>query len=335
VVIGGTLSSHKGIIVPRGTISLPAFTENDQTHLLVGLEVGVDVVALSFVRSAEDIAEARAFLAAHRADVPLMAKIEKLEALDRMDDILATTDAIMVARGDLGVEISAADIPFIQKELIAKARQAARPVVTATQMLGSMVESPHPTRAESTDVANAVLDGSDAVMLSEESAIGHYPVEAVKIMAEIVEGADQHLAAQHAASMLTFQDRSSPSAAIGHAACLLAHEVDAAVIICCTRTGRTARLVSRHRPAQPIIAVCPTASIARRLMLTWGVTPVVTSAFDSVDTMVTAALQAAQAAGIVTVERRVIVVGRTPTTSLGPTSYLHLMTIPAPTAAAS
>lgn len=328
VVVGGTLSSHKGIAVPQGTLSLPAFTEDDRTHLLAGLEVGVDVVALSFVRSAADIADARAFLAAHRADVPLMAKIEKLEALDRMDDILSTTDAVMVARGDLGVELSAADIPFIQKELIAKARQAARPVVTATQMLRSMVENPHPTRAEATDVANAVLDGSDAVMLSEESAIGNYPVEAVKRLAEIAEAADQHLASQYAASMLASQDSLSPSAAIGHAACLLAHEVDAAAIICGTRTGRTAHLISRHRPAQPIVAVCPTASIARRVMLTWGVTPVVTPAVDSMDTMVKAALRVDQVARIITVGSQVIVVGRESTTDFGQTHALRLMSIP-------
>jgi pyruvate kinase len=328
VVVGGTLSSHKGVTVPRGAISLSAFTEADKAHLLAGLEVGVDLVALSFVRSAEDLVAARAFLAAHDADVPLMAKIEKLEALDFMDDILSAADAVMVARGDLGVELSAADIPFIQKELIAKALQAARPVVTATQMLRSMVESPHPTRAESTDVANAVLDGSDAVMLSEESAIGTYPVEAVKTLAEIAEVADQHLADPHRACICTFPDHLGPSAAISHAACLLAHEVGAAAIICCTRTGRTANLVSRHRPAQPIVAACPTVRIARRLMLTWGVTPVVRPACDAIDPMVQAALRATQATDIVAAGDQIVVVGRAPTDPLGHTGFLRLITIP-------
>jgi pyruvate kinase len=326
VIVGGTLSSHKGVIVPRGAISLSAFTDDDESHLLAGLEVGVDFVALSFVRSAEDIEKARRFLMARHADLPLMAKIEKLEALDCLDDILSTTNVIMVARGDLGVELSAADIPFVQKELIDKARQTAQPVITATQMLRSMVENPHPTRAESTDVANAILDGSDAVMLSEESAVGNYPVEAVKILAEIAEVADQHLCAQSTASIYTFQDHHDPSAAIGHAACLLAHEVDAAAIICCTRTGRTANLVARHRPSQPIVAACPSINIARRMMLTWGVTPVIISTHDSIDAMVYAAFQAARSTGIVSEGDRVVVVGGAPTAPMGDADFLRLLT---------
>jgi pyruvate kinase len=196
-------------------------------------------------------------------------------------------------------------------------------------MLHSMVESPHPTRAECTDVANAVLDGSDAVMLSEESAIGNYPVEAVTTLAEIAAVADQYLTSQHAAALRTFQDGLGPSAALGHAACLLAHEVDAAAIVCCTRTGRTARLVARHRPVQPIVAACPTATIARRLMLTWGVTPVITPAHDALDTMIPDALRAARTAGLVTVGDRVIVVGGTAAPPLGQADFLRLMTIPA------
>jgi pyruvate kinase len=235
---------------------------------------------------------------------------------------------VMVARGDLGVECATAAIPFIQKKLIANAQQAARPVVTATQMLRSMVENPHPTRAEATDVANAVLDGSDAVMLSEESAIGHYPIEAVKTLAEITEVADQRLTAQYAASIHTLQDHVDPSAAMGHAACLLAHEVGAAAIICCTRTGRTAEFVSRHRPAQPIIAACPSIKMARRLMLTWGVTPVVIPAYDSMDTIIHAALRAAQATDLVTVGDLTVVVGGGPSAPLGQADFLHLITIP-------
>jgi pyruvate kinase len=218
--------------------------------------------------------------------------------------------------------------------LIAKALQAARPVITATQMLRSMVDNPHPTRAEATDVANAVLDGSDAVMLSEESAIGAYPVEAVKMLAQIAEAADQRLVSQRAVSILTCQEDLSPSAALAHAACLLAHEANAAAIICCTRTGRTARLVSRHRPAQPIIAVCRTAIMARRLMLTWGVTPVVKAVYDSIDAMVHAALRAAQETGLVAVGDRVVVVGGAPTAPPCHTDFLRFVIVEAATSSA-
>jgi pyruvate kinase len=334
VIVGGTLSSHKGVTVPRGAISLPAFTEDDRTHLRAGLEVGVDLVALSFVRSAKDIADARTYLTGQRADVPLMAKIEKLEALAVLDEILTRADAIMVARGDLGVELPPAEIPFIQKTLIAQSLVAARPVVTATQMLRSMVDSPHPTRAEATDVANAVLDGSDAVMLSEESAIGAYPVEAVQMLSQIAEAADQRLVAQRAAAILTSQEALSPSAAMAHAACLLAHEAHAAAIICCTRNGHTVRLVSRHRPAQPIIAVCPTAVVARRLMLTWGVMPVVTTASDSIDAMVHAALQAAREVGCVAAGDRVVVVGSAPSAAPDQTDFLRFVVMEAATRSA-
>jgi len=194
VVLGGTLTSHKGVTVIGGKSTLPAFTDRDRELLQAGLEAGVDLAALSFVRSAADIESVRNFLSARRrSDLPLMAKIEKLESLDIIDEILAVADSIMVARGDLGIEVPMAQLPHIQKDLIRKSIQAARPVVTATQMLRSMVENPRPTRAEVADVANAVLDGSDALMLSEESAIGAYPVEAVKMLAAAAEAAAARL----------------------------------------------------------------------------------------------------------------------------------------------
>jgi pyruvate kinase len=291
VVHGGTLASYKGVTVLGSTLSLPAFTDRDQEFLLEGLRAGVDLVALSFVRSPLDIEAARNFLRAQQATHPLMAKIEKLQSLDLIDEILAVADSIMVARGDLGIEVPIAQLPHVQKDLIRKAIQAAKPVVTATQMLRSMVENPRPTRAEVADVANAVLDGSDALMLSEESAVGAYPVEAVKVLAAVAEAAEARLFAQRPFAPLSWTDSVSGPEAIGHAACLVAHQARATAIICCTRTGRTARLVAKYRPAQPIVAVTPDPKTLRQLMLAWGVRPLITEEFASTDAMIKAATE--------------------------------------------
>lgn len=327
VIHGGELSNHKGVTVPRGALTLDAFTAQDRTLLLAGLDMGIDLVALSFVRSPGDIVTVREFLAQRQPDMPIMAKIEKPEALDVLDDILAVTDAVMLARGDLGVELSPAEVPLVQKDVIAKAVRAAKPVITATQMLRSMVENPRPTRAEAADVANAVLDGSDAVMLSEESAVGAYPVEAVKTLAAIAIKAEQRLIAQRSPTILADHQGLSTSAAIGHAACVLAHEAGAKAIVCCTRTGRTAQLVAKHRPATPIIAVCRHATTVRRLMLTWGVTPVLTADYDSLDAMVQEALVAALRTGLVRMGDKVVITGGAPSAPPGRTDFLRVATV--------
>lgn len=322
VVLGGSLSSHKGVTVPYGAINLPAFTDHDRELLLDGLERGVDMAAVSFVRSKSDIVSVRECLAARKADMPVMAKIEKPEALDVLDEILSVVDSIMVARGDLGVEIPLARVPLVQKDLIAKANRAGKPVVTATQMLRSMVESPRPTRAEAADVANAVLDGSDALMLSEESAVGAYPVEAVKILAEIAERAEERFFARRSASLPAMGVGTSE--AIGHAACLVALETEAAAIICCTRTGRTAQWVAKHRPATPIIAVSPRERTVRSLMVTWGVHPTLSEEFETADEMVEAALEAARGTALIASGQKVVVVGGEPDTPLGETNFLRV-----------
>jgi pyruvate kinase len=307
VVLGGVLTNHKGVNVVGGTSSLAAFTERDQELLLAGLEAGVDLVALSFVRSPADIQAARNFLAAHQAKLPLMAKIEKLESLDIIDEILAVVDSIMVARGDLGLAVPIAQVPHIQKELITKAIQAGKPVVTATQMLRSMVENPRPTRAEVSDIANAVLDGSDALMLSEESAVGAYPLEAVKVLAETAEAAEARLFAQR-----SLTSRSpigiSTSEAIAHASSLVALQIKATAIICCTRTGRTARLIAKYRPGQPIVAFTPEAKTVRQLMLAWGIQPILSEEFTSIDTMIKAAMELAYKKGIIVPGDKVVIV---------------------------
>ena len=230
VILGGPLTSRKGVSVIGGPSGLRAFTARDQELLLSGIEAGVDLVALSFVRAPVDIQSARSFLAARQSNLSVMAKIEKLESLDTIDEILAVADSIMVARGDLGIEVPIAQVPHIQKELIAKANEAAKPVVTATQMLRSMVENPRPTRAEVADVFNAVLDGSDAVMLSEESAVGAYPVEAVKVLAETAQAAEARIFNMRPAASISDAGRASASEGIARAAYLVALQTGAAAL---------------------------------------------------------------------------------------------------------
>jgi pyruvate kinase len=326
VVLGGVITSHKGVNVVGGSSSLPAFTERDQELLLSGLEASVDLVALSFVRSAVDVQSARSFLATRRAKLPLMAKIEKLESLDIIDEIIAVADSIMVARGDLGLEVPIAQVPHIQKELISKAMQAAKPVVTATQMLRSMVENPRPTRAEVADIANAVLDGSDALMLSEESAVGAYPVEAVKVMAETAEVAEARLFARRAFVCLSPTDQVSAAEAIAHAASLVAHQAKATAIICCTRTGHTARLVAKYRPIQPIIAITPEPQTVRPLMLVWGVQPFLLDECTSIDAMIKAAIDLASKKRIVK-PGKVVIVAAAPYSPRGETDFLRVATL--------
>ncbi len=326
VVLGGALANHKGVTLIGGTSSLPAFTQQDQDLLLHGLQAGVDLVALSFVRSPEDIEKARRFLAARDAKLPLMAKIEKLQSLDIIDQILAVADSIMVARGDLGIEVPMAQLPHIQKDLISKAIQMAKPVVTATQMLRSMVENPRPTRAEVADVANAVLDGSDALMLSEESAVGAYPIEAVKTLAAVAEAAEARLFSRQPFAPLSWMNRVSTSEAIGHAASLVAHQAKAKAIICCTRTGHTARLVAKYRPAQPIIATTPEPRTVRPLMLVWGVTPFLIDEFTSTDRMIDAAMELAGEKGIISRGDKVVLVSGAPTSAPSQTDFLRVVT---------
>jgi len=274
VVVGGVLGSHKGINLPTGTIRVPALTLKDKEDLRFGLSKGVDFVSLSFVRSAAEIKGLRELMEEEGRVAPIIAKIEKHEALDSIDDIIGAADGLMVARGDLGVEIPIERVPLVQKMLIHKANAAGKPVITATQMLRSMVTSPRPTRAEATDVANAVLDGTDAIMLSEETASGQYPVEAVQMMDKIAVETERELSLIHCPSAAELLCSRAVPDAISHAATSAASDVVAAAIVTPTRTGSTARLVARHRPSQPIVAVSPNIQTVRRLCLTWGTIPI-------------------------------------------------------------
>jgi pyruvate kinase len=285
VVVGGELHEHKGINVPAAHIRAPALTPKDVKDLLFGIEQDVDFVALSFVRSAGDIRRARRVMRKHGADIPIIAKIERREALENIEQIMEAADGIMVARGDLGVETSSADVPILQKRLIALSNQFSKMDITATQMLQSMTANPRPTRAEACDVANAVFDGTDALMLSAESATGKYPVEVVHTMAQIAARAEENLEAFGRRFPDPPAEKLTVSEATARAACLAARELRAAAIAVLTRSGRSALITSQRRPLVPIIAVTPSPRTVRRLSLVWGVTPVLLPEARSVDDM--------------------------------------------------
>jgi pyruvate kinase len=283
VITGGLLTSHKGINLPTGTIKAPPLTAKDREDLLFGLEHNVDYVALSFVKTADDIAAVKDVIRQHGKDTPVIAKIEKHEALEHLDNIVDASDGIMVARGDLGVEIPLEEVPLIQKRLIRKANASGKPVITATQMLRSMVNSPRPTRAEAADVVNAVLDGTDAVMLSEETASGDYPVAAVGIMHRLAVNAEAGFPYD---SYLNVIPRKDIAESVAHAACILADHLDAQAVVTYTTTGITAMRISRFRPKHPIIALSADMKAVRRLALFWGCRPCLLSVPLKTDDMI-------------------------------------------------
>ncbi len=325
VVTGGRLSSHKGVNLPGSRLRIPSFTDKDRLDLEVGLANGVDFVALSFVRSEEDLAPVIEILDGVTPRPLLIAKIEKPQAVDRLEPILAMVDGIMVARGDLGVELPVEQVPLIQKRIIREAVQAGKPVITATQMLGSMVSSPRPTRAEASDVANAVLDGTDAVMLSEETAVGSYPVEAVQTLDRIAKAVEPSV--DHDA-FLNRSPAGSPrrtDEAIGHAACWLARDVEARAIVASTVSGTTARLVARFRPAVPVFALTPHRWVERQLSLSWGVVPAHVESFGDTDAMFELAARWAADAGLTQPGDRLVLTAGAPINVPGTTNMLRVV----------
>jgi pyruvate kinase len=271
VTVGGVLSNNKGVNFPDVQLSIRALTDKDRRDLAFGLQQGVDWVALSFVRNPSDMLEIRELIRSQGHSTPVVAKIEKFEAIDAIDSILPLCDGVMVARGDLGVEMPAEEVPLLQKELIRKANSLGIPVITATQMLDSMVSSPRPTRAEVSDVANAILDGTDAVMLSNESAVGDFPVEAVATMARIA----RRIERDYPQRVLDSHMATTIPNAICQAVSSIARQLNAAAILPLTKSGSTARNVSKFRPSTPILAITPDVNVARRLQLVWGVNPLV------------------------------------------------------------
>jgi pyruvate kinase len=295
VVVGGILGSHKGIHFPQSSLNIRALTTHDKEDLAFGIEHKVDMIALSFVRSSEDIVYARREMKNRGALVPIIAKIEKHEALDHIDGILEEVDGIMVARGDLGLEIAPEKIPAMQKMMIRKANVLGKPVITATQMLRSMVQNPRPTRAEVADIANAILDGTDALMLSEESAAGDYPIEAVKTMAQVAEETETILEPRYQS---IGQTKSVPEA-ISFAAVSLARDLKVEAFLIPTSSGSTARMIARYRPQHPIVAFTPERLTLKTLCLVWGVYPVAVPAFQSTDAMLRDAQKKALKLGFV------------------------------------
>jgi pyruvate kinase len=293
VVVAGTLSDNKGVNFPGVYLSIKALTEKDRQDLMFGLDQGVDWIALSFVRNPQDVLEIKDIISSAGKQVPVIAKIEKHEAIDQMEAILALCDGVMVARGDLGVELPAEDVPILQKRLIATANRLGIPVITATQMLDSMVHNPRPTRAEVSDVANAILDGTDAVMLSNETAVGKFPVEAVATMARIATRTEQEQALAATPPSLKDPNRSVPNA-ISQAVSQVAEQLGAAAIMTLTKTGSTARNVSKFRPQTPILAVTPHVYVARQLQLVWGVKPLLVLELPSAGQTFQSALNVAQ-----------------------------------------
>ena len=325
IVHGGVLKSNKGMNLPGVSLSIPALTEKDRADLAFGLSLGVDFVALSFVRRAQDLRETRDLIRSLGGDTPVIAKIEKREAIDDLANILAEADGVMVARGDLGVELSTEEVPTLQKRIIAKANAAGKPVITATQMLESMIDRARPTRAEASDVANAILDGTDAVMLSAETASGHFPVEAVETMARIA-GYTEENDAFRAPNHLAGSAGSAVGRALARVAATVAMELDAPWVMVFTETGTTARHVSGFRPKARIAGVTPHEKVYRRLALQWGVFPVLLPSVSDTDGLLLAGETALRDSGLVrSGDRVVILAGQSPTA--GATNLLKVQTI--------
>lgn len=352
VVHGGSLAEHQGINLPGVAVSAPALTEKDRADLLFGVGQRVDYIALSFVRRPDDLLEAKRLIAdairatptppdqprlpeglhptayAAEATIPVIAKLEKPEAvapIERLDAILAAADGVMVARGDLGVELPLEQAPMIQKQVIARASAYGLPVITATQMLESMISSPRPTRAEASDVANAILDGTDAVMLSAETAVGAYPVEAVQVMTRIA------LATEATARTSSFiriatshPERASDAHAVSNAAHTLAREAGAKLIVVFTRTGASAQLISKERPSMPIVAFTPSETVYRRLALWWGVIPRLSALLGTTEELIAWADAALQREGWAQPGDDVVIMGGMPIAGLARTNFVKL-----------
>lgn len=327
VVVGGTLSNNKGVNFPGVYLSIKALTDKDRKDLMFGLDQGVDWVALSFVRNPQDILEIKELIASAGKQVPVIAKIEKHEAIEQMDAILALCNGVMVARGDLGVEVAAEEVPILQKRLIATANRMGIPVITATQMLDSMVSNPRPTRAEISDVANAILDGTDAVMLSNETAVGKYPVEAVATMARIAVRMEKDGISRHVFDVSDI-GRSIPNA-ISQAVGQIAEQLDAAAIMTLTKTGSTARNVSKFRPRTPILAVTPHVDVSRQLQLVWGVKPLLVLDLDSTKATLQSAFNVAQEANLLKDGDLVVTTAGTLQGVAGSTDYIKVEVVTA------
>ncbi len=324
VIDGGIISDHKGINLPGVRISAVPFTQKDREDLGFGLEQGVDYVALSFVRGPEDVVAVKKVIATRGAHVPVIAKLEKPEAIRNLDEILAVADGVMVARGDLGVEMSPEQVPMIQKQVIKRANMAKVLVITATQMLESMVSHPRPTRAEASDVANAIFDGTDAVMLSAETASGDYPLESLRMMDRIVREAERGHLREMALNRRRHRGTLAFPDAISDAAAHVAMEIEARAIVVFTHSGDTARLMSKYRPAMPIIAFTPDPRMQHRMCLYWGVIPKIMGYAKSTDHLFSELGKSLLSARLAKKGDAVVVLSGTPPTRRGGTNMMKL-----------
>ena len=300
----GIVKNHKGVNVPGVKVNLPAITEKDRSDIEFGIEQGIDFIAASFVRKVSDVLAIREILEENNAEhIKIISKIENQEGVENLDEIIEVSDGIMVARGDLGVEIPTEEIPVVQKLMIKKCNEAGKPVITATQMLDSMIRNPRPTRAEVTDVANAIYDGTDAIMLSGETAAGKYPVEAVKTMATIAKRAEE--------TMRNRRDKINKSKnvtdAISYATCTTAMDLEAKAILSSTASGHTARMVSKFRPDCPIVATTSNESVRRQLALTWGVLPLMREKSANIDQVIVNSIEAAKTSNYVSKDDVVVI----------------------------
>ena len=297
VINNGIISNNKGVNVPGVNLSMPYISEKDRTDILFGIEKGYDFIAASFVRSADDILDIKKLVDEHNSPIKIIAKIENMQGVDNIDEIIEVSDGIMIARGDMGVEIPYEEVPVIQKMIIKKVYNKGKQVITATQMLDSMMKNPRPTRAETTDVANAIYDGTSAIMLSGETAAGAYPVEALRTMSKIAVRAEKDIDYKKRFRMQEVVNNPDITDAISRATVTTAHDLNAAMIIPITTSGRTARMVSRYRPDCPIIACTTDPVVLRQLGLAWGVTPILINVEHDTFELFDHALQAVQKAG--------------------------------------
>lgn len=322
IINGGPLSSNKGVNVPGVQVSLPGITEKDANDIIFGIEQGVDFIAASFVRKASDVLEIKELLEKHNAGhIQIISKIENQEGVDNLDEIIEVSDGLMVARGDLGVEIPPEEVPLVQKMMIEKCNFAGKPVITATQMLDSMERNPRPTRAEASDVANAIFDGTDAIMLSGETAAGKYPVEAVQTMSRIAVKAESAFPYKEMFKKQSSAQQRTITEAISQSVASSAHDLNADAIITSTDSGFTARMISKYRPRSPIVAVTPNEGVTRCLSLVWGVHPILSVDARTTDEMFAIAAESGVKSGLVKQGDLVVItagvpVGRSGTTNL-------------------
>lgn len=327
VINGGFVSNHKGVNVPGAVLSMPYINETDRSDILFGIEMGYEFIAASFARCKEDILELRQILDTHGSDMKIIAKIENMQGIENLEEILEVSDGVMVARGDMGVEVPLEEVPILQKKMIRMANAKGKHVITATQMLESMIKNPRPTRAETTDIANAIYDGTTAIMLSGESAAGNHPVEAVKTMARIAECAEKNIDYRDRMRHSDEGDKTEITTAIAYATCTAAMDLGAAAIITVTMSGYTAEAISRFKPKCPIVGCAINERVCMQLNLLWGVSPLMTQEEDTTEKLFAAAVAEAKKAGYVKAGDTVVITAGVPLGVAGMTNMIHVVEV--------